>query len=293
MAIIKPTDPLPKQSVVVLLYGTPGCGKTSTAITAGDCLLIDTDRGSNRAVSRCDTLYASSWADIEKEMEAMKGYKVVIVDTAKSMIDDYLSDYVISQNYKLKTNALKRYGQMGEEFKAFVSRVRANDSDLIFVCHDKETVDGDVIRHSPDCTGQSKDMLLRISDQVGYISKVNGKRTISWEPQDNFIGKNVAGFGLTLIPDVSSPEYKTFMATLIKGIKDKIAERMSSQEQVTGLLTDLRASLDECATDEGVAALLKEAGKLPANIKPLFFNEMRDKLGKSGFSWDGKRFVKK
>lgn len=175
MPIVKKNDVLPERPVIIVLYGVPGSGKTSVATTADTPLLIDCDRGADRAVQRCDTIMAKNWKDIDSEREAMKEYKTIIVDTAKSMLDDYLSQYAIENNYKLKTNSLKRFGQMGEDFKEFVNFLRSNGSDIIFICHDKETADGDVIKHSPDCTGQSKDLLVRIADQVGYVFIQNGK----------------------------------------------------------------------------------------------------------------------
>ena len=125
----------------------------------------------------------------KKRYKTARGYNAV---SYTHLLDDYLMNFAVKNNYKLATNTLKRFGQIAEDFKSFVNQLRSNGSDIIFICHDKEVAEGDIIKHSPDCTGQSKDLLLRIADQVGYISKVNGKRTISFEPTDTFIGKNVA-----------------------------------------------------------------------------------------------------
>ena len=121
MPIVKKNDVLPERPVIIVLYGVPGSGKTSVATTADNPLLIDCDRGADRAVQRCDAIMAKCWKDIDSERESMKDYKTIVVDTAKSMIDDYLSQYAIDNNYKLKTNTLKRFGQMGEDFKEFVN----------------------------------------------------------------------------------------------------------------------------------------------------------------------------
>lgn len=157
-------------------------------------------------------LTANKWEDITAEYETMKSYKTIICDTAKACLDDYLMNFAIKNNYKLANNALKRFGQMAEDFKSFVNQLRSNGSDIIFICHDKETVEGDIVKHSPDCTGQSKDLLLRIADQVGYISKVNGKRTVSFEPTDTFIGKNVAQLQMMEIPESTSADFSNCMA---------------------------------------------------------------------------------
>lgn len=289
MPIIKKNDVTPERPVIIVLYGTPGTGKTSVATTADNPLLIDTDRGYDRAVQRIDTLEAHKWQDIDAERETMKGYKTIVVDTAKAMLDDYLSVYAVEQNYKLKTNSLKRFGQMADDFKSFVNFLRSNGSDIIFICHDKETAEGDVIKHSPDCTGQSKDLLLRIADQVGYISKINGKRTISFEPMDNFVGKNVAGLGALTIPENTDANFGEFMASIIKDVKKSIQNKSEAQRKANEMIAELRDMLDAAMTDEEVDALLTASQDLPKALKKPFFDEMKNKLGEKGFTYDAKK----
>ena len=45
MPIIKKNDVVPERPVVMVLYGTPGTGKTSVASTAENPILVDCDRG--------------------------------------------------------------------------------------------------------------------------------------------------------------------------------------------------------------------------------------------------------
>lgn len=279
MAIIKPTDVTPERPVILVLYGVAGAGKTSVATTAENPLLIDTDRGYDRAVQRCEaTLVANSWHDIEAEMETMKSYKTIIVDTAKACLDDYLATYAVEQNYNLKTNSLKRFGQMADDFKAFVNRLRANGSDIIFICHDKETQDGDVIRHAPDCTGQSKDLLIRIADQVGYIFIQNGHRTITFNTLDNYVSKNVGCIPTTEIPDFGTPAFETFMGDIIRKVKQAIASKSDAQAAAQKQLHEAREALAAVKTDKDVENVLALAGALPDLFKRPFFAEMKKAL---------------
>lgn len=288
MPIIRKNDVAPERPIIIVLYGTPGTGKTSVATTADNPLLIDTDRGYDRAVQRIDTLEASKWQDIASEYATFKGYKTIIVDTAKALLDDYLSVFAVEQNYKLVTNSLKRFGKMAEDFKMFVNTLRSNGSDLIFICHDKETADGDIIKHAPDCTGQSKDLLIRIADQVGYICKENGKRTIRFEPMDNFVGKNVAGLGSLIIPDNTDPNFSTFMAGIIKNVKLSIQNRSEAQRKANDTLKNLREQLTNVATEEEAAALLDVSQSLPQIFKKPFFEEIKKVLSDKGFVYNGK-----
>lgn len=294
MPIVKKNDVLPERPVIIVIYGVPGSGKTSVATTALNPLLIDCDRGADRAVQRCDTIMAKCWKDIDGEREAMKEYKTIVVDTAKSMIDDYLSQYAIDGNYKLKTNALKRFRQMGEDFKEFVNFLRSNGSDIVFICHDKETADGDVIKHSPDCTGQSKDLLVRIADQVGYIFIQNGKRCISFAPLDNFVGKNVAGLGTVIIPDYGTTEFDTCMSDIISKVKNAIQSKGEAQAKANEQLSAIREHLAAAMTDGDIAALMEETKELPKIMQVPFFTEMQKNLAAKGYTFDKnkKTFVK-
>lgn len=294
MPIVKRNDVLPERPVIIVLYGVPGSGKTSVATTAQTPLLIDCDRGADRAVQRCDTVMAKCWKDIDSEREAMKEYKTIVVDTAKSMIDDYLSQYAIENNYKLKTNALKRFGQMGEDFKEFVNFLRSNGSDIVFICHDKETADGDVIKHSPDCTGQSKDLLVRIADQVGYVFIQNGKRCISFTPLDNFVGKNVAGLETVVIPDYGTTEFDTYMSDIILKVKTSILGKGEAQAKANEQLAAIREQLSAAMTDEDILALMEATKLLPKIMQVPFFSEMQKNLAAKGYTFDKdkKLFVK-
>lgn len=294
MPIIKKNDITPERPVIIVLYGTPGSGKTSIATTAENPLIIDTDRGYDRAVQRVDTLTAQKWQDVMAEYETIKGYKTVVVDTAKSVLDDYLAAYVCEQNYKLKSNSLKRFGQMADEFKQFVNYLRANGSDIIFICHDKETQEGDIVKHAPDCTGQSKDLLIRIADQVGYVSIQNKQRVITFEPLDNFVGKNVAQLGTVAIPNAPSKEFDTCMADIIRTVKTAIQSKSEAQRQAQELLAQLRDGLAEADTEEAVEELMKTARPLPPVLRSPFFAEAKEALAAKGFVFDAgkKKFVK-
>jgi ATP-dependent Lon protease len=291
MPIIKKSEVMPERPVIIVLYGTPGTGKTSLANTANNPILIDTDRGSDRASNRVDTLMASKWLDIENEKEAIKAYDTVVVDTAKALLDDYLSDYVVTQNYKLKSNGLKRFGEMAEKFKEFVNFLRQNQSDIIFVCHDKEQAEGDVIKHSPECTGQSKDLLLRIADQVGYVTMVNGQRTIVFDPTDTTIGKNVAQISPMRIPDVNSVEFPTCMAEIISKVKQSLVGKSEAQKEAQEQLDSAREKLKSAKTIDDANELISITKTLPKPMQSAFSKKVVEEMKKLGFIIKDGKFI--
>lgn len=289
--IIKKNDVMPERPVILVVYGTPGAGKTSFACTADTPLLIDTDRGFDRACERVDTITAAKWEDIfnAENVQAFGEYKTVIVDTAKACLDDFLAAYVVAQNYKLATNSLKRFGEMADQFKNFVNVLRGKGVDLIFVCHDKETADGDTIKHAPDCTGQSKDLLVRIADEVGYICKQNGKRVITFEPTDTRVGKNVAGLDTLAIPDFGTPEYDSFAATIIRDVKNAIQAKGKAQTEALALLNGAREALAACDTAERANELMGTANSLAKAHQKAFKLQMIETLKERGIEFDAER----
>lgn len=289
MPIIKKDEVMPERPVIIVLYGVPGSGKTSVANTSNNPLLIDCDKGASRAANSVDTLIANKWEEIESEYQAMKGYSTIVVDTAKAAIDDFLPNFVVAQNYKLKTNGLKRFGEMADKFKEFVNKLRKNGSDIVFVCHDKETAEGDVIKHSPDCTGQSKDLLLRIADQVGYLTIINNQRTILFNPTDTTIGKDVAGLGTIQVPDCNSPKFVTFMGEIIADVKKKIQNKTEAQKEAQERLNNAREQVYAAMTIEDAENLIKVRDSLAKAHQKAFSNFMVEELAKKGIVFDAKQ----
>ncbi len=297
MPLVKKEEPMPILPVIVLLYGMPGSGKTSVATTAKNPVIIDTDRGSQRAVQRVDTLYANNWEDIIGEYNngTLNAYKTIVIDTAKGMLDDFIQDFVERKDERLKKNSLKRFGEMGDVFKDFVSKLQSRGCDLVFICHDKEEKDGDITTHSPDCTGQSKQLLVRKADQVGYVGyDANGKRTINFGPRYNFISKDVAELGIVPVPEFGTAEYSNFMEQLINSVKEKIASRDQNQKALLDKLSELRQFLAKADSEPEIETLLDSCKELPTIQKIPFFEEVKNELAKKGWTYDSntKKFTK-
>jgi hypothetical protein len=268
--IIKQNQPLPQRPVVMVIYGQPGICKTSMASTAENPLLIDCDRGADRAVNRPDTIIAQKWEDVIQEISEFKNYKTIIIDTAKAVLDDYLWDYSIRTDSSLttkygKTNDMKVFGAIAKKFKDFVNAIRAQGCDLIIVSHAKEDKGNDgVTKIYPDVTGSSKDTLYKIADQIGYVCMINGQRTISFEPEDLVQGKNTAGLDKIVIPHYNTPEFRTFSAGLIKDIKSAIQAKDKAQVELLAKCKDIEKLMKGCDTVEKANDLQKVIKGMPA-----------------------------
>ncbi len=242
MPIIKSNQSFPARPVVMLIYGVPGVGKTSLSFTTENPLLIDCDRGVDRAVMRKDSLICSSWEDIINEKEEYKNYKTIIIDTAKACLDDFLMDYAIRTDDAAKRNKLKAFGAIGDEFKKFVAYLRSINVDLIILAHAAEDKDGDDRIFYPSVTGQSKDLVQRIADQIGFLSYgADNSRVLHFQKNHRIVAKDTARLGDIIIPEASDPAYATAMANIIAATKKRIQERTNAQNES---LNNIKAAED-------------------------------------------------
>jgi len=276
--IIKKTDSFPKRPVIILIYGSPGVGKTSLFNTANTPILLDCDRGGDRAIFRQDTIVAANWKDVMADEAEIKHYKTLGIDTAKAVLDDYLMTYVAEMDYKLKTNKLKAYGAIGEEFKMFINRRRGEEIDIVILAHAKEEKEGDNVKISPDVTGGSKDLLLRISDQVGYMYMANNKRTIQFDPTDRTVGKNVARLPILEIPNETDPAFKTFMTEIIESVRNSIQAMTEGQKEAMIQIENVQNLINELKTPEDAETVTGEITKLPKAQQIGFKSILRTKL---------------
>ena len=283
MPIIKANEKFPARPVVLLVYGVPRVGKTSLSFTAENPLLIDCDRGADRAVLRKDSLICSRWEDVLAEKETYKNYKTVIIDTAKACLDDFLMDYAIRTDDASKKNKLKAFGLIGDEFKKFVAYLRSINVDLIILAHAAEDKDGDDRIFYPSVTGQSKDLVQRIADQIGFLCYgSDNSRVLRFQKNHRIVAKDTAHLGDIVIPDASDPAYLTAMAHIIAATKSRIQERTNAQNAaLDGIKAAEEAIAKVCDADSANAALSAINGCPKAEVAALKrkLNPIVSKLG--------------
>lgn len=269
-----------------MLYGDPGVSKTSLFNTSDTPLLIDFDRGVQRSVLRKTTLVVNSWEDVQQEEAAgtFRRFKTIGIDTAKSCLDDFLMDYVCRMDAKLRKNKLHAYGAIGDEFKLFVNQRRNEQVPIVIIAHAKK--DEDKSRYIPDITGQSYALLMRIADQVGYISIENGQRVINWEPTETTVGKNVARLPKTIIPDISDPAFRNFNATLIEKVRESITALTEEQEEAMRITETMLQRLEAVATPADLTKVLDDVNLLPEYIKIPLKHALNNTMKAKGWTFN-------
>ncbi|WP_106827690.1 ATP-binding protein [Parabacteroides pacaensis] len=205
MTLIKRPSELNVQTTIkVLIYGQPGLGKTTLALSSPDPVLFDFDNGVHRinAAHKVPTLQISSWDEvIETLQDNLSEFKTIVIDTAGKMLD-YMSAYIIRNDPKMGQRdgslSLKGYGARKQMFINFLRQVSMMGKHIIFVAHEKEDKEGDQKIIRPEIGGSSANDMIKELDLVGYMQAIGKDRTISFDPCEKFYGKNTCNLPSTI-----------------------------------------------------------------------------------------------
>jgi hypothetical protein len=195
--IKKPHELTVQPTIKTLIYGQPGIGKSSLALSSPNPLLIDFDGGVHRinAVHQCDTLPVTNYQEfLDVLKEDLKDYKTLVIDTAGKMLD-YMGNYLIKADPKNGKRdgglSLQGYGARKGEFIRVLKQISIMGKHLVFVAHEREEKDGDTKIIRPEIGGSSAGDLIKELDLVGYMEAIGKRRTISFDPCEKYYAKNV------------------------------------------------------------------------------------------------------
>lgn len=200
MSIFKnPSELKVSHSIKALVYGNPGIGKSTLALSAPTPVLFDFDGGVQRVngAFQVPTLQVDSWEQVNQALKEIEGGAVpcetIVIDTAGKMLD-YMSAAIIKENSRYGKNdgslTLQGYGVRKTMFINFLKRVSIMGKNVVFVAHEREEKDGDVRIVRPEIGGSSAGDLIKELDLVGYMSAIGKDRTVFWSPTEKFYAKN-------------------------------------------------------------------------------------------------------
>jgi hypothetical protein len=254
--IRKPHELNVQQFLKALIYGQPGIGKTTFALSAPNPILLDFDSGVHRvnAEHQTETLQIEKWQDVLDEMNegTFHNYKTIIIDTAGKMLD-YLGAHIISKNPKMgKGNGaltLQGYGERKAEFNGFIKAVSTMGKNIIFIAHEKEEKDGDTNYKRPEIGGSSGNDLYKELDLIGYMEAIGKKRTISFLPQEKYYAKNACGLNETIeLPDLAPGKTNDFFTKSIIGLYQKtLSERIIKVGEYNDVMEVINEKVDSIA----------------------------------------------
>lgn len=199
MSLIKKPSELATNNVFkVLIYGQPGAGKSTIALSCPNPVLLDFDGGANRinAAHQVPTLQVNSWEDVIQVMSngELAPFSTIVIDTAGKMLD-YISAYVMKCEPKFKqrdgTLSLKGFGARKVAFQNFINQGMTMNKNLMFLAHEKEDKDGDKRFIRPEIgSASNQGDLIKELDLVGYMRMNGYQREICWTGTDQFYAKN-------------------------------------------------------------------------------------------------------
>jgi phage nucleotide-binding protein len=238
MTLIKKPNELTQSKIKLkgLIYGQPGTGKTSVALSSPKPLLIDFDNGLRRVSKQyqTDSVQIESYQNLLDilEKENITNYETIVIDTLGKMIDR-IADWLAISNPKVKQAdgqlSMKGWGNVKAEFQRLLKLLESKNKSVIFIAHEKEEKVGDEVMKRPDVAGSSGKDIVKDLDFMGYMSIKGGKRTIDLAPNEAYYAKNSLGLDSFL-------EYKTLTGInnfLTDKIFDAYKEKLKKDEKLS------------------------------------------------------------
>lgn len=250
----KPSELKYNSTIKALVYGQPGIGKSTIALSAPSPVLFDFDGGVQRVngAFQCPTLPVQSWDEVLVGLTELgnepNDFKTIVIDTAGKMLD-YMSAYIIKNDGKMGMRdgslSLKGYGARKTMFINFLKRVSLMGKNVIFVAHEREERDGDLRIVRPEVGGSSQGDLIKELDLVGYMQAIGSERTISWTPQEKFYAKNTCNLpSMQKIPTIIDVQGKvvgknSFLANIFESYEAYLQQEAATRKDYEALLDEL------------------------------------------------------
>ncbi len=265
--IRKPAELTLVETTKALIYGQPGIGKTTLALSYPSPLMIDCDRGIHRVDSSVltDTVEVNNWEDVDEVLkEDLSAYQTIIFDTGGKLID-YMTEFLIRMNPKLTqtdgTFSLKGYGARKQMFSQLLTRLQTMGKHVVFVAHEREERDGETRFVRPEIGGSSGNDLIKELDLVGYIEAVGTKRTIHFNPTEKFYAKNSMGLPQSMeIPNFEKGN--KFMTDIVNIYLSGVEARKELNKVYFELLSGIEKTLEGVKTEQDANAAMQEFLKL-------------------------------
>lgn len=280
-----------------LIYGQPGIGKSSAAVSAPNPVLLDCDNGVHRMQPnhRPPFLPVKSYDDVLKVLnEEVAGFDSIVIDTAGKLLD-YMAQWLISNNPKLGRKdgmlTLQGYGSRKYEFINLLKRVTTMGKHLIFVAHELEERNGDDRIIRPEVGGSSGADLIKELDIVGYMEAIGRKRTISFSPSDKYYAKNSARLPEIIdVPELSDGQDNVFLVGIIEKWKAALNAEGEQKQQYDELMDKLTSKIEKVENCEQANRAIKglAATKHIWDSKKRSWNLLKLRSEKLDLIWDGK-----
>ena len=277
----KPNELQVNYTIKMLIYGNPGIGKSTLALSAPNPVLFDFDGGVHRVngAFQCPTLQVKSWDEVLQALdEDLSEFGTIVIDTVGKMLD-YMSAYIIKNDSKMAMRdgslSLKGYGARKTMFVNFISKCSMLGKHIVFVAHEKEEKDGEMRIVRPEIGGSSAGDLMKELDLVGYMQAIGTERHVFWSPQEKFYAKNTCNLPqahkvtTTIDANGNIIDQNNFLTQIFDNYKGYLDKQAELNDEYIALMDVIKESVD-CIEDAKSA------------------NEVAEKVKSFSHIWDSK-----
>lgn len=250
---------------VGLIFGQPGAGKSTVAVSASRPLLIDLDLGAQRIATKdrtgVDVVQCENYKDLIDIINSpeLKNYDTIIIDTFGQIIDIMIRDkFNGSLNPKV-------WGILKSEFMQITNTLRLTGKSILFLAHESEEKNDDKVIKRPQCQGKAKDELMKVLDFIGYLHNGNnGTRVLEFGEDESFYAKNTLGFDAKyVLPDVKLGDNDFWKTKIETRIKEYIKEQDEQDEEIRAKMQEIGAEIKKASKPkdfDSIVPLIQESG---------------------------------
>lgn len=220
MKIHNTGDAQVKPSIVMLVYGQGGVGKTTFTATAPKPILADCENGAKyfglRGI-KIDVANINTWRDIEEFYTLVKNsaYETVIIDPIGELMEKLKTSIIAQKEKKFVMNdgslTMAGWGEMKDRMRRVIKTIRDLNKHLIIVAHLAEKDDEGRIVKRPKVETKLSEELVAMVDVAGFMEIIktqnesgeySDKRVIRVSPSDKYESKDRTGqLGSVIEPD--------------------------------------------------------------------------------------------
>lgn len=209
MKVFNSLEPTTKPSILMVVYGEGGVGKTTFAASAPKPLIADCENGSKYFGLRgieSDVALIEKWDDMKEFLEiAMTDkYDTIVIDPIGELMEKLTSYMVARADSKLVMKdgnpTMAGWGWLKQTMRTFLKTMRDSGKNVVVVAHVQEKEDEGRIVKRPMVATRLSEELVNLVDVVGYMTTVNDtetgdtKRVIIVDPSsDKFVAKDRTG----------------------------------------------------------------------------------------------------
>lgn len=237
----------------MIIYGSPGVGKTTLALSAPNPILLDFDRGVSRvrAAHRRDTSICNNYKEVLADINSpeMRNYDTVIIDTGGSFVT-FLKDWA-KNDKKCVTKSgefdgRRGFGLVKSEFASFTEDIKTRlHMNIIYIFHSNEEKDkdGNPIQRLV-CEGSVRNSVWTPCDFGGYVQMIGNQRVICFTPEQEYFAKGCHGIvGKITIPELGPNDANDFITRLFEKAKANIA---AENEELAPIRAQYEAVMETC-----------------------------------------------